>query len=148
MHQVQPIGQSQWSNLMHSGTLTSWKRRIKWESANGGNMGLKWIWTCGTWRFVSDRLVWVVDKVLRIYWDLKHSTTDSGFTEDESQNIQWAKVVWRKMLHWCLRSEVRGQNRQQTFTGKTSGYNQGLQNSISLCVGLFLILLFEKVVDE
>lgn len=41
------------------------------------------------------------------------------------------------MLHWCLWSEVRGQNRQQTFTGKSCGYNQGLQNSIWLCVRLF-----------
>lgn len=144
------ISQSQWSNLMHPVMLTTWRRRIECKSPNGGKNGFRWLWTCGTWQLVSDRLVSVVDKLLLIYWDLQHSTTGSAFTEDESQNIQWAKVLWRKMLHWFLRSEVRGQNRQQAFTGKTSGCNQSLQNSISLCVGLFLLLslLFQKVSEE
>ncbi len=51
----------------------------------------------------------------------------------KTENIQWAAVVWMKMLCWCQRRMGRlfRDYRKATATQITTRYNQGMQNTIS-----------------
>ncbi len=68
--------------------------------------------------------------ISRVYrgWSEKENKTNS-------ENIQWAAVVWTKMPCWCQRRMGRlvKDDRKATVTQITPCYNQGMQNTISEC---------------
>ncbi len=68
-------------------------------------LGFKWLNV--EWLFVPDGLVWVFQKLL-IYCDFHEGLQRMVW---KRENIQWAAVVWTKMLCWCQRSEENGKTR-------------------------------------
>lgn len=66
----------------------------------GGEKWFKWLWTL----LVSDGLVCIFQKLL-LFKDFPQTPRDQEVVE----GIQWAAVLWARMLCWCQRSEESGQ---------------------------------------
>lgn len=69
-----------------------------------------------------------------IYWDFSHTVISRVYRvwskkkERETENIQWAAVLWAKMPCWCKRSGLR---QRPKVTQLTAGYSWGLQKTIT-----------------